>query len=260
LPVEVLAVCSANPNFFLLTIRRKKPVKLIKLIFTHPVTQWPLLDSAPASRNKSPVPDNLEARRWTGFAAVLILLSAGVATSWNGYQATRWMSVQDGRYSRANALHTEAARASTEAGAMKSIDALAFQSWLIAYAERKTELQDFYRQRFRREFSIAFDKWYKEQPLLTADATPLERPEYRLESAERALRLEAEASRIFAEGETASYLAEKYMLNSVSLSLALLFAGLAKSFRSLRLKVLVLSGAALSFGIALVRIATLPVQ
>jgi hypothetical protein len=143
---------------------------------------------------------------------------------------------------------------------MKSIDALAFQSWLIAYAERKTELQDFYRARFRREFSIAFDKWFKEQPWLNADATPLERPEYRLESAERALRLEAEASRIFAEGETASDLAERYMFNSVSLSLALLFSGLSKSFRSLRLKIVVLSAAAVSFGIALMRIAILPVQ
>jgi hypothetical protein len=206
------------------------------------------------------VPGKLEARRWTGFVAVLILLAAGVATSWNGHQATRWMSVQDARFSRANALHTASARASTEAGVMKSIDALAFQSWLIAYAEGQTKLQEFYRQRFRREFSIAFDKWYKEQPLLNAEATPLERPEYRLESAERASHLEAEASRIFVEGETASDLAEKYMFNSVSLSLALLFAGLSKSFRSLRLKIVVLSAAAGSFGIALFRIATLPVQ
>jgi hypothetical protein len=194
------------------------------------------------------------------FTAVFILLAAGLATSWNGYQATRWMSVQDARYSRANALHTESARASTEAGVMKSMDALAFQSWLIAYAEGKTKLQDFYRQRFRPEFSIAFEKWLKEQPLLNAEATPLERPEYRLESAERSKRLEAEASRIFAEGETASDLAEKYMFNSVSLSLALLFAGISKSFRSLWPKILVLSAAAGSLGIALLRIASLPVQ
>src|SRR5262249_6712723 len=172
---------------------------------------------------------------------------AGVATSWNGYQTTRWMSVQDARFSRANALHTESARASTEAGVKKSIDALAFQSWLIAHAEGNTKLQDFYRQRFRREFSIAFEKWLKEQPVLNAEARPLERREYRLESAERALRLEADASRIFAEGETASYRAEQYMFNSVSLSLALLFAGLSKSFRSFWLKILVLSGAAASF-------------
>ena len=142
---------------------------------------------------------------------------------------------------------------------MKSI-ALAFQSWLIAYAERKTKLQDFYRQRFRPESSIAFEKYFKELVSLNAAARPLERPGYRLESAERALHLEAEASRIFAEGETASFLAEKYMLNSVSLSLALLFAGLSKSFRSLWLKIIVLSAAAGSFAIALSRIATMPVQ
>ena len=143
---------------------------------------------------------------------------------------------------------------------MKSIDALAFQSWLIAYAGGKTKLQDFYRKRFRPEFSVAFEKWFKEEPLLNADATPLQRPEYRLESAERALRLEAEASRIFAEGETASERAEQYMFNSVSLSLALLFSGLSKSIRSMRLKIAVLSAAAGSFGIALLRIATLPVH
>jgi hypothetical protein len=143
---------------------------------------------------------------------------------------------------------------------MKSIDALAFQSWLIAYAEGKTKLEDFYRQRFRPEFAIAFDKWFKEQPLLNAEATPLELPEYRLESAERALSLEAEASRIFAEGETASELAERYMLNSVSLSLALLFAGLSKSVRPLWPKIMILSAAAGSFGIALVRIVALPIH
>jgi hypothetical protein len=198
--------------------------------------------------------------RWTEFIAVVILLTAGVATSWNSYQATRWLSVQDARFSMANALHAESARASAEAGVMKMIDALAFQNWIVAYATGKRELQDFYRKRFRPEFSIAFEKWFREQPLVNSKATPFADPEYRLESAERAENLDKEATRTFAEGETASNHAEAYMLNSVSLALALLFAGLAKVSRSLWVKAILLSAAAASCGIALFRIASIPVQ
>jgi hypothetical protein len=201
-----------------------------------------------------------EATRGPEIIAVVILLLAGVATSWNSYQATRWMSVQDARYGKANALHAEAARASTAAGVSKTTDALAFQNWLMAYATGNKPLQNFYQQRFRPEFSIAFENWLTEEPLMKSEATPFASPEYRLESAEKAARLEEAAAQSFHEGETASSNAEAYTLSSVSLAFALLLVGIAKMFRSARLKLVLLAAGAVSCGIALFRIATMPIQ
>jgi hypothetical protein len=206
--------------------------------------------------------DELESNRWLDFTAVLILLAAGVATSWDSYQATRWLGIQDSRYGQANALHIEAARASSDAGVMKALDVLAFQSWLTAYAADKTQLQRFYQERFRPEFSIAFEKWLNDRPLMNPEAapTPFARPEYRLESAEKARDLEAQAARSFIDAETAGRKADAYILNSVSLALALLFAGISQQFRALWLKGVLLCAAAASCGVALFKIATIPVQ
>ena len=54
-------------------------------------------------------------RRAAQWLTVFLLSVAGVATSWNGYQAARWGNVQAERYWRASMLRLESTRAQNTA-------------------------------------------------------------------------------------------------------------------------------------------------
>jgi hypothetical protein len=200
--------------------------------------------------------------RWLEFIAGFLLLAAGTASAWNSYQAERWSGVQATRYSRANALRVESARASAEAGILREIDVIAFSSWLDAYAAGNKQLERFYRERFPVDFLPAFNKWFAANPLKASGSapTPFSLPEYRLEPAERAKKLENEAVQTFSEGQVANQYGDDYVLNSVVLALVLLFAGISQQFDSPIVKVALLCIAIALCAVAFSRIATYPVQ
>jgi hypothetical protein len=200
--------------------------------------------------------------RWLEFIAGFLLLAAGVASAWNSYQAERWSGVQSTHYTHANALRVDSARASAEADSMREIDVVAFSGWLDAYAAGNKQLERFYRERFPAEFLPAFNKWFAAHPVKTPGSapTPFVLPEYQLESAERAAKLEAEAGQAFSEGQVANEHGDAYVLNSVVLALVLLFAGISQQFNSPIVKVALLCIAIVLGAVAFSRIATYPVQ
>jgi hypothetical protein len=206
--------------------------------------------------------NDTEHYRWLEFIAGFLLLTAGVASAWNSYQAERWSGVQATRYNRANALRIDAARASAEADSMREIDVVAFSGWLDAYAAGNKPLERFYRERFPAKFRPAFNKWFAAHPMKTPGSapTPFLLPEYQLESEERATKLEAEAVQAFSEGQVANEHSDAYVLNSVVLALVLLFAGISNQFNSPIVKVALLCIAIALGAVAFSRIATYPVQ
>ena len=125
------------------------------------------------------------------------------------------------------------------------------------------ELADFYRERFREEFKVAFDAWVAADPASNPEAppTPFAMPEYQLASQEEADRLEEEANAILDKGKAANEQSDKYVLNTVILVSVLFFAGIAqRRFRRLeyRMVLTVLGVAMLVYG--LVNIFRYPVQ
>ena len=64
------------------------------------------------------------------------------------------------------------------------------------------ELADFYENRFRPEFAVAFEAWLATDPRNNPDApkSPFAMPEYTVSLAEEADRLEQEASITFEQG------------------------------------------------------------
>jgi hypothetical protein len=200
--------------------------------------------------------------RWLEFIAGFLLLAAGVASAWNSYQAERWSGVQSTRYTHANALRVDSARASADADSLREIDVIAFSGWLEAYAAGNKQLERFYRDRFPAEFLPAFNKWFAAHPLMAPGSapTPFSLPEYRLEATERAKKLEAEAVQVFSEGQVANEHGDAYVLNSVVLALVLLFAGISQQFNSPIVKVTLLCTAIALCAVAFSKIATYPVQ
>ncbi|HEV2902957.1 MAG TPA: hypothetical protein VGW30_06815, partial [Gaiellaceae bacterium] len=101
--------------------------------------------------------------------------------------------------------------------------------WVDAYAQDQTELESFYRTRFRDEFKPAFDAWIATRPLQSSGAapTPFALPEYKLASASEAARLDAEAEVLAARVRRDIQRASNYVLAVVLFAVALFFAGMS---------------------------------
>ena len=70
-----------------------------------------------------------------------------------------------------------------------------FTQWVNAYAQKQTELADFYFKRFRKEFRPAVNAWVATRPLKNPNAplTPFAMPQYQLDARAEAERLDAQA-------------------------------------------------------------------
>lgn len=172
-------------------------------------------------------------RRYAQWLTVVLLSVAGVATSWNGYQAARWGSVQSQSYGRASALRLESTRADSTADQMLAIDVAVFIGWVEAHLRNDVRLAGFYEERFREEFKPAFRAWIAQDPLGRDDAapSPFQLPEYRPAKAQEALDLTARAEHVFQEGQDAGRYSDAYVMNAVRLATVLFFAGISKLFR-----------------------------
>jgi hypothetical protein len=194
--------------------------------------------------------------------ATVLLSVATVATAWSAYQANRWNGEQAKATSRANAARIESTRASGVANRQLQIDVALFTQFIDAFAQEQTELADFYRTRFREEFTPAFEAWVAARPRSNPDAplTPFELPQYGLAPNEEAERLEAEADVFAAEARRNIQRSSNYVLGVVLFAASLFFAGMSTKLATPRLRVALLgTGCALFVGTAL-WIATSPVS
>jgi hypothetical protein len=152
-----------------------------------------------------------------------------VTTAWSSYQASRWNGEQAKTAGSVNKTRIEAARAADLATSQQQVDVATFVQWVDAYAKEETDLADFFRQRFRAEFKPAFEAWVATKPLQTANAppTPFAMPEYTLEAAREAERLDAQAEVLAAEVRRSIQRSTNYVLGVVLCAVALFFAGIS---------------------------------
>lgn len=194
--------------------------------------------------------------------ATVLLALATVATAWSGYQSTRWNGEQSKAAARANALRIASARAAGLANSQTEIDVATFTQWVNAYAQKQTELADFYFKRFRTEFRPAVDAWVATRPLKNSGAplTPFAMPQYKLDARGEADRLDAEAELYAAQARRNIQRASNYVLGVVLFASALFFAGMSTKLTSPRLRVAMLSIGCAVFVLTALWIATSPVS
>lgn len=202
-----------------------------------------------------------EARHSVELAATVLLAVATVATAWSGYQSTRWNGEQAKATARANALRIESATAAALANTETEIDVASFTQWVNAYAQKQTQLADFYFKRFRKEFRPAVDAWVATRPLKNARAplTPFAMPQYRLAARAKAEQLGAEAELFAAQSRRNIQRSSNYVLGVVLFASALFFAGMSTKLTSSRLRVALLTIGCVVFLCTLVWIATSPI-
>ena len=177
--------------------------------------------------------------------ATILLSLAAVSTAWCGYQATRWNGEQAKTAAAASASRFQAARSADVASFQTEVDVATFVAWSGAYARQDQRLADFYRARFREEFAPAVDAWLATAPLQTPGAplTPFTMPEYELEAAAAATRLDRQAEALGAQARTYLQRGSNCVLAVVLLSISLFFGGISAKLPSPALRT-----AAVSFG------------
>ena len=194
-------------------------------------------------------------------AAVLLAL-ATVATAWSGYQSTRWNGEQSKAAARSNKLRIDSAKQAGLANTLTEVDVATFTQWVNAYAQKQTQLTDFYFDRFRDEFRPAVNAWVATKPLKNADAplTPFAMPQYKLAARAESERLDAEAEVYAAQSRQNIQRASNYVLGVVLFASALFFAGISTKLSSPRLRVAMLSLGCAVFLLTALWIATSPVS
>jgi hypothetical protein len=194
--------------------------------------------------------------------ATIVLAVAAVSTAWSTYQSTQWRGEQAADNSKASAARIQSAEASTRAGQLTQVDIATFTQWVDADVAGNTELANFYRERFRPEFTPAFDAWLATDPLTnpSAPATPFVMPQYRVAEAAEAERLNGVADVRSAAASVANEHSDKYMLAVVLFATALFFAGMSTKLHALRQQEVLLGLGVLILVGAAVFVATFPVM
>lgn len=207
---------------------------------THPVVVG---EASPVSRQE----------RRLEIITVAILAMAALATAWSGYQASLWDGIQSSNYTQASGARTNSAQQRTTAYQFRLADLGVFTEYIEAVLDGNEAVADFYSDRFRDEFRVAFDAWMALDPFENPDApaTPLAMPEYQLAPDAEADRLEARADELFAAGEDANTVSDVYTLTTLLFAAVLFFAAISERFEYPRAQVilLVLSGIGLVAGL-----------
>jgi hypothetical protein len=194
--------------------------------------------------------------------AAIVISVAAVLTSWASFQAALWDGDQQAYYARASRARTAATRLATEAGQYETADLLMFQQWLNAAARDEPRLKDFYRERFRPEFAIAFNSWMETTPLVgsAASTTPFAMPQYHLSRLWESEGLQKAADRYFNQGERANDVSDAFERTNVLFAIALFFGGIGQTFKSPFVKAILLGLAVISCTFSAMQLAQLPTQ
>jgi hypothetical protein len=195
-------------------------------------------------------------------AATVLLAMAAVATAWAAYQSARWHGEQAKAQSGSIAARVESTRAESVANRQGQIDVALFTQWVDAYARDETELEGFYRKRFRPEFQPAFKAWVATKPRRNPSAplSPFAMPQYKLAATAKSDRLEARAAAFSQRVGLLIQRADNYALAGVLFAVSLFFAGISTRLRSPTPRMVVLGlGYTLFLG-SVIWIATFPVS
>ena len=195
-------------------------------------------------------------------AGVLLIALTAVLTAWTAFESSKWGGVMSIEFSTANATRTESIRQSNLANRQTVVDVSVFTSYVDAVAADDTNLADFYAQRFPDRLAVAVEAWEATDPLEDPDApaTPFDMPEYVLDAADEADRLETEAAAASQRARDSNQRSDNYTVTTVFLATVLLLAALSSKVDNSRLQVALLVTALGIFVAIGIVVASFPVE
>jgi hypothetical protein len=166
-------------------------------------------------------------------AEAIVLAIVAIATAWSGYQAALWTGEQAKLYGQSSKLRIQAEGVAAAADQERLYNAATVVEWLKAEAHGDTKLSTLFERRFLPEFRPAFEAWKKTDPLNKPDAPagPQLMKEYHSSRTEEAAKLNAQASEVFEEGDTARKHSDDYVRVTVTLATVLLLTAISQRFK-----------------------------
>lgn len=163
-------------------------------------------------------------------ATIVLLSITAMVTAFSAYEAARLGTSMSVKLGQANTRRVLASRADTIAGQQTTIDVNLFTNWLNAYAIGNENLVKFYEERFRVEFTPAFQAWLATDPKNNPNApkSPFSMPEYQLSKLLEAEKLDEEAAQLNDEAMAANDKRDGYALTTVLLASVLFFVGISQ--------------------------------
>ena len=170
---------------------------------------------------------------WIELAATVLLSLATIAAAWSAYQATRWSGEQAENYSAAAARRTEATQQNGIFSGQVVIDVVAWITYLEHVQAGDERGAAFLKDRFRNEFSPAFEAWLALVPTgQIPPGTPFDLPEYQPEARRMASELNAAADELASLARTANQISDNFVLITVIMASVLFFSGVGTKVRS----------------------------
>ena len=163
---------------------------------------------------------------------------------------------------RTNAIRIDAARAQSLSQTQSQVDVATFIAWADADRRGQAAVADFYADRFRPEFRVAFTAWTATRPLTNpaAPPTPFAMPQYQLAARQESERLDAAAETSAAEVRRDLQVASNYVLTVVLYAVVLFFAGMSTKITGRRPRWILAGIGCLVLVIAIAWIATFPIS
>ena len=191
--------------------------------------------------------------------AVLLAIVA-VATAWSGYQASRWEAISAENYSRASRTTVMSQEKATLAGQDRLYDTVTFNGWVASKVAGRDKVAAFYERRFRPEYAVAFQAWWKLDPINNPSAPqgPIFMPEYKNTNGAESAQLAERAKDYFEKGVSTRDTGDDYVKVTVFLATVLLLTALSQRFRVLRPRVAVAFVAVILLCVSAYWILTLP--
>jgi hypothetical protein len=193
--------------------------------------------------------------------ATILLAFSTICSAWCVYEATRWSGVQSIELAKANANRSESVRLSNIALSYAEIDVQLWTQWVTAVSKNDTSLADFLRERFRPEFTPAFETWLN----LSSDGsippgTPFDLPEYRLTAFSQSKEYLDTALNSTQAAQVANQIGDNYILTTVLFASVLFLAGIQSKLKDIKLRRWLLILAIGLFAVAFGILVTLPVS
>jgi hypothetical protein len=172
--------------------------------------------------------------RLISIAEALLLSVVAVVAAWSGYSAAKWGTDSSLSLAKASATHTEANSAYLQSFALRAQDASNFNAWFSAYLLHDKAGERTAERRFRPQYDVAFRAWLRTRPFANPNAPkgPQYMPQYHPTGLARSASLNAEADRLYAEGEHAGVTGDKYIRVTVILASVLFIVGISSHFRA----------------------------
>jgi hypothetical protein len=200
-----------------------------------------------------------DAHRAIAIAEALLLAVVAVLAAWSGYSSAKWSSESRLQLAEASSKRVVADTAEEEADAQRNFDAEAFDEWFVAYAANNEQAMRLAEQSFEPQMRVAFAEWWAQaQAGNVIPGGPIAVPEYTQPEREQVAALEAEADRLFEDGQHAANTADDYVRTTLYLATVLFLVGISGHFRvkSARIGLVVVGAAIMAFAVA--QILTLP--